>query len=332
MKTKIAIIGCGNWGSNLVKTFCHILGAENVVCWDQDPGQVRKMEQQFPGVDRAENLDQIMADESITGIAVATPSSQHYRIARAGLQSQKHVFVEKPLALTSEDGAELCELAEQYHRTLFVDHLLIFHPAVVRLRELIQQGVLGKVHYHFTQRMNLGIVRTEENALWSLAPHDIALAIDMFGASPSRVVAHGGSFLQKESGIEDCVFLAMEFPGGEVSHIHVSWFHPEKVRKMTVVGSRKIAVFDDTVEEAKLRLYHDSVTVPVSGQPVIDRQGSEPVAITAVEPLEAAVRAFLESDKSTEYKRSDGRVGLSVVRVLAAAERSLEHEGAMVPL
>jgi predicted dehydrogenase len=332
MNNKIAVIGCGNWGQNLVRNFCKILGNNRVVLYDEQVDRLKHFAVQYPGLTIMESLESIWADSNIVGVAIATPTVTHAAIAKLALISGKHVLVEKPLATSTDDAKELCELAQKAQRSLVVDHLLLFHPAVQEIEQRLATGELGDLYYLYSQRLNLGVVRSEENALWSLAPHDIAVAIRLLGRNPVRVYAHGGVYLQTDLGIEDVVFVTLIFPDGQVANLHLSWLDPDKVRKITLVGSRKMAIFDDMEPRDKLRLYDKGVTL-VDGRSAQVRYGDVSIPnVPLLEPLERVCTHFLECIEGGETSISDGWLGLEVVRVLTAAQKSLELGGKPVEL
>jgi UDP-2-acetamido-3-amino-2,3-dideoxy-glucuronate N-acetyltransferase len=245
---KVAVIGCGQWGKNLVRNFAE-LGALRAVC-DTDPKKLATIRERWPEVHATTLYSEILKDEGITGVVIATPAGSHYTLAKEALLAGKDVFVEKPLALKVSEGRELVELAEQRHRILMVGHLLRYHPAVVALKGLIDQGRLGKLYYLYSNRLNLGRFRTEENILWSFAPHDLSVFLYLLGEAPIFVSAHGGSYLNH--GIPDVTVTTLEFRSGVKGHIFVSWLHPYKEHKLIVVGDQGMAVFDDVEPERKL--------------------------------------------------------------------------------
>lgn len=333
MIDKLAVIGAGNWGRNLLRNFCELLGAQRVVCCDLDEKILQRAERAYPGLTICVNPNGIWEDDHITAAVIATPSATHYELAKQALRADKHVFVEKPLALNSKEAEALCRLAEDRQRLLMVDHLLLYHPAVKELIKRVRAGELGHVHYVYSQRVNLGVVRTEENALWSLGPHDIAVILELIGAEPLQVLAQGGIYLQKEKKIEDVVFLTMAFPCGELAHLHLSWLDPHKLRKITVVGSEKMIVFDDMEPQEKLKIYDKGVTVQPPNASLQVRYGDIIIPnVPLREPLRAACQHFLNCIEQGQRPRSDGWAGLQVIRVLEAAQRSLEHGGKPVML
>jgi predicted dehydrogenase len=276
--------------------------------------------------------DQVLADPAVDAVAVAVDAPNHFALARAALEAGRHVFVEKPLALSVEEAETLCALADRRGRTLMVGHLLLYHPAIVTTRSLIDRGELGELLYMYARRVNLGIVRESENAWWSLAPHDIAVALHLARGVPAQVNVMGASYLQRERGIEDIAFATLRFEGGFLAHLHVSWLDPHKRRSLTVVGSRQMLTFDDTVTTEKLRIY-DKSAMPRPGhttyaEGVGVRSGTvvSPI-LPNVEPLRLECDHFLECVRTGERPRSDGRQGLAVVKVLEAGQRSMRLGG-----
>jgi UDP-2-acetamido-3-amino-2,3-dideoxy-glucuronate N-acetyltransferase len=312
---RIAILGAGGWGKNHVRVFCELLGPDRVVVCDTDPDRRADAERAHPGVSTCAAPDFASIDAAI----VATPVSTHFSIARELLSHDVHVLVEKPIALRAGEAEELIGLAAQRKRILMVDHLMEYHPAVLELRRLIDDGALGRVLHVMSQRSNLGVIRSEENALWSLAPHDVSVLLFLLGEEPEAVTAHGGAFLQR--GVEDVCYLTMRFPSGTVGHIHSSWLDPVKTRRLTVVGDRRMAVFDDGAPDPLL-LYEHRIR-PVDGRYVTEP--AEPVAVEfdRAEPLRLVARAFLDSVRTGSRPAADGEDGLRVVRVLERAQEAL---------
>jgi predicted dehydrogenase len=315
----IAVIGCGYWGKNLVRNFDR-LGALKLCCDATDAGRATAMEL-APHARVVADLREALEAE-ISGVVIATPAETHYELARAALEARKDVFVEKPLALTYEQGAQLVRLAEERGRILMVGHVLEYHPAIVRLLELVRAGELGKVRYISSNRLNLGKVRREENILWSFAPHDIAIILRLMDGMPFQVAAHGGSYVQPN--IADVTITHMLFNDGVRAHIYVSWLHPFKEQRLVVVGSKKMASFDDVTK--KLVLYDQRVEVQ-EGQPVPIKGEGETVEFGRDEPLLLECRAFLEAIRSRQPAVTDGASGLRVLQVLQAAQRSLVMNG-----
>lgn len=326
---KVAIVGAGNWGKNLVRVFCEALGEESVTVCDLDRERLQVIEERHPHVVLTGDPGAVLADRGVEAVVIATPAVTHFELAKWALSAGKHVLVEKPLAMEISQAEALIGLAEQVDRTLMVDHLLEYHPAVEELKRLIQEGEFGQIYCLYSQRLNLGVVRTEESALWSLGPHDISVFLYLLGQEPLRVSAHGGSYLQRE--IEDLVFLNLEFPQGVMAHAHLSWLDPRKVRKVVLVGSHRMGVFDDTAQE-KLLLF-DRRAEQVEGGFQLHTGETHAIELKSKEePLKRMATHFLESIQNNIRPRSDGQDGLRVLRVLTAAQRSLEGGGRPVSL
>jgi predicted dehydrogenase len=330
-----AVIGASGWGQNVVRAFYLATGSSLRWVCDLNGALLPPIEARFPGVATTRSFDQVLADPTVRAVGVAVDVPNHHRVAKAALETGRSVFVEKPLALTSAEGAELCALAAARGATLMVGHLLLYHPAIEHAKALLDAGDLGDVLYLTAQRVNLGIVRSAENAWWSLAPHDIALGIHLFGTTPVSVSATGASFLQRDRGIEDVAFATLRFADGRMAHLHVSWLDPHKRRSLTVVGTRKMLTFDDTLPDEKLKI-HDRAPTTRPGhatyaEGVAVRAGDVYVpALPRVEPLLAEVAHFIACASGGLRPRSDGQQGLAVVRVLEAGTRSMAAGGAPV--
>ncbi len=320
----VAVLGCGYWGKNLVRNFRQ-LGALAMVC-DPTPAGQTTAAQLAPTVPIVAGVDQVLATP-IPGVVIATPAETHFDLVKQALAAGKDVFVEKPLALTYEQGAQLVRLAEERARILMVGHVLEYHPAVVRLFELVQSGALGKVYYIYSNRLSLGKVRREENILWSFAPHDVAVILRLMGNLPFQVSASGGAYLQPN--IADVTVTHLLFDNGVRAHIHVSWLHPFKEQRLVVVGSRKMASFDDV---AKKLVLHDQRVDVKEGQPVPVQGGGEEVAFAGDEPLRVECEAFLGAIATRKPPLTDGHSGVRVLKVLQAAQRSLVMNGEPVQL
>ncbi len=321
------VIGTGYWGKNIVRNL-HELGALYGIC-DRDPEKLESFADQYPGLVTYQDLNQALEDEEVDNIAIATPAETHYEMATRGLEAGKHVFVEKPLALNFAQGEKLVRKAEETGLTLCVGHLLEYHPAVVKLDKLVKAGELGKIQYVYSNRLNLGKFRNEENILWSFAPHDIAVILRLIGGMPVEVASYGGSYLQPN--IADTTVTNLVFDDGTRGHIFVSWLHPFKEQKMVVVGEEKMAVFNDTADKNKLMLY-DQGADWVDGKPVPRRQEGKPVTFEDREPLKDECRAFLDAATSGERPVTDGYNGLRVLRVLQASQHSLQTGAKAVPI
>ncbi len=316
---QVAVIGCGYWGKNLVRNFDQ-LGALQMVCDATPDGRVLAS-QIAPGVAVVSDLTQALTT-SVQGVVIATPAETHYDLVRQALEAGKDVFVEKPMALTYEQGKHLVRLAEATSRILMVGHVLEYHPAVVRLLALVHSGELGKIQYIYSNRLSLGKVRREENILWSFAPHDIAIILRLMGTMPFQVIACGGSYVQPN--IADVTVTNLLFDNGVRAHIHVSWLHPFKEQRLVVIGSQKMASFDDVAKQ--LLLYDQRVKIE-EGQPVPIRGAGEVVPYASDEPLRLECAAFLQALATRQPPLTDGESGLRVLQVLQTAQRSLIMNG-----
>jgi predicted dehydrogenase len=315
----LAVIGCGYWGKNLVRNFSQ-LGAVTLCC-DATPEGRATATQLAPQSRVVAELQEVL-DAEVVGVVIATPAETHFELTRAALEAGKDVFVEKPLALTYEQGAALVRLAEERGRILMVGHVLEYHPAIVSLLALVRKGELGKVHYISSNRLNLGKVRREENILWSFAPHDIAIILRLMGSMPFQVSAHGGSYVQPN--IADVTITHLLFNNGVRAHIYVSWLHPFKEQRLVVIGSKKMASYDDVTKQ--LVLYDQRVEVQ-AGQPVPIKGNGDLVEFGDDEPLMLECRAFLEAIRTRQPPLTDGHSGLRVLQVLQAGQRSMVMNG-----
>ena len=324
---QVAVIGCGQWGKNLVRNF-HQLGALRCVC-DVDDATLRTLSRRYPTVRLASRLEDVLHDSSVQAVVIATPASMHYAHARQAILSGKDVFVEKPLALEYHAGAELVRLADAHGVILMVGHILEYHPAVTALKQIVRRGELGRMWYLYSNRLNLGKVRKEENILWSFAPHDISVISSLAGSAPEVVSASGGSYLQP--GVVDVTITNLLFANGVKAHIFVSWLHPYKEQRLVVVGERKMAVFDDTVREGKLKLYSNDITWRAGV--LTPRQKSEAIVpLEDTEPLRLECQHFLDAIRDRTPPLTGGESALQVLKVLAACQMSLEQGGVPVPL
>ena len=324
MIPQVAVVGCGYWGKNLVRNFRE-LGALRMVCDAAEAGRKLAVEM-APHAKVVADVDEVLS-APVKGVVIATPAETHYELARQALLAGKDVLVEKPLALTYEQGVELVQLAKRQGRILMVGHVLEYHPGIVRLLELVRSGELGKVRYIYSNRLSLGKVRREENILWSFAPHDIAIILRLMGQMPFQVVACGGSYVQPN--IADVTVTNLLFDNGVRAHIFVSWLHPFKEQRLVVIGSRKMASFDDVAK--RLVLYDQRVDLR-EGEPVPVKGNGEEVPFAKDEPLRLECQAFLTAMETREPPLTDGTSGLRVLKVLQAAQRSLVMNGEPVTL
>ncbi len=332
----VAVVGAGGWGKNHVRNYAALPEADLRHICDRDETIRTTMAATYPSVSVVADVETVLSDASVVAVVVATHAPSHFEVAEAALAAGRDVFVEKPLCLSGTQAKSLCSLAEQNGRILMVGHLLLYHPAVERLKTLIQSGELGEVLYIYAQRVNLGVVRRDENAWWSLAPHDISVANYLLDASPESVSATGSCYLQSERGVEDVVFATMHYPGGRMAHIHVSWLDPHKIRKLTVVGDRKMAVFDDTSADQKLAVFDKGVEPPATlsyEEGVRIRTGDIRIpALKMAEPLRRECLAFLDAVRTRKTPVADGKSGLDVVRALEGGAASLAQRGARIEL
>jgi predicted dehydrogenase len=328
----VAVAGVGYWGSNVARNLDGLDGCELTWCCDVDPDRLAPLRSRFPRARLASDLDQLLADRELDAVAVAVPVAEHAEIARRVLAAGKHCFVEKPLARRADEAGQLCELAAERERVLMVGHLLEFHPGIVALERLLADGELGDVHYIHSQRLNLGKLRADENALWSLGAHDVSVALALTGELPAEVGARGESYVRQ--GVEDVVFAFLRFPSGVIAHLHLSWLDPHKERRLTVVGSRRMASFDDMAAERKLTVF-DKGFDPEANSPdaFIARSGeTRSPEVGDEEPLRLELAHFIECVGSGARPRTDGESGLRVVAVLEALQRSLDEGGTPVRL
>jgi predicted dehydrogenase len=332
-RLKIGVIGAGAWGKNHVRTAATLRDAELVAVCDADAKTRERIGRQYPAVHVTADVADLLS--RVDAVVIASPATTHARVALQCVEAGKPCLVEKPFALSTRDAEAVARAAAERKVPVLAGHLLVFHPAVERLRTLVQGGELGRVYYLYGLRVNLGQVRADENALWSFGPHDVSVALYLLGEPPVRVAAHGKSYLQRN--VEDVVFLTMEFGSGVLAHVQLSWLDPHKERKLTVVGAQKMVVFDDMEAREKLRIYDKGVERPPEygsyGEALSIREGDIFIPkIPNVEPLAAEVEHFIRVARGMEPPRASAEDGVRVVRVLEAATRSLATGGAPVQL
>ncbi|MBW8838240.1 MAG: Gfo/Idh/MocA family oxidoreductase [Gemmatimonadetes bacterium] len=328
-RLKIGVVGAGAWGRNHVRTVAGLSEAELAAVCDPDPKVRERVARQYPAVLVTADLAALL--RAVDAVIVASPAATHASLARQVIEAGKPVLVEKPFALSVRDAEAVAKLAADRRVPVLAGHLLVYHPALERLRDMVQKGELGKLFYLYGLRVNLGQVRKDENALWSFGPHDVSVALYLLGEQPIRVAAQGKSYLQPA--IEDVVFLTMEFASGVLAHVQMSWLDPHKERKLTVVGARKMVVFDDMEPREKLRIYDKGVDRPPEygsfGESLAVREGDIFIPrIPTVEPLAAELAHFVRAAQGREAARASADDGVRVVRVLEAASRSLARGGA----
>lgn len=331
---RVGIVGLGYWGPNLARALASTPGCELAYACDLDEGNRARIEGRYPGTVLTDRFDDLLEDDTLDAIVVATGAPSHHAIGMQVLRAGKHALIEKPLALTVADARELVETADAGGRVLMVGHLLRFHPVFQQLQATADSGALGRVLYLYTNRLNFGKVRADENALWSLAPHDISLALALAGERPEEVSARGEAFLRE--GVEDVVFGYLHFPSGLVAHLHVSWLDPHKSRKLTVVGSEGMAVFDDTEADRKLTVYEKASSpsrFDTWGEFQALRTGDVKIPqVPNAEPLVQETKAFIDAIVAGKATVASGDEGLAVVEVLTALQTSLEQHGAPIRL
>jgi predicted dehydrogenase len=338
MTVSVGLVGLGYWGPNLARNLLRTPNAELRWLCDLSTDLHDKHRPSFPDVKFTTDLEDLLTDDSLDAIVIASPVPTHHKLGMLALGAGKHTFIEKPLALTAADAKELVDESEARNVKLMVGHLLEYHPAVLRMRDLIESGELGDVLYAYSNRLNLGQFRRDENALWSLGVHDVATLMFLLGDTPIEVGARGESYVH--DGVEDVVFGDMKFAGGTMAHIHLSWLDPHKVRRMTVVGSQQMAVFDDMEADRKLTIYDKGFTRDTAGEGsgswgeyVTKREGDIHIPrLPADEPLRIEVEHFLSAIVDDTTPRSDGHDGLHVVQVLEAMQQSLDNSGTPVKI
>jgi predicted dehydrogenase len=322
--TRVAVAGLGLWGSNLARNFNELAGLA-WVC-DTDESRLAAAAARYPAARASASFDDLLADEVVEAVVVATPVPTHADLARRALAAGKHVFVEKPLALAADEAEELVALAEERGLVLMPGHLLLYHPGVAKLKEIVDSGELGEVLYVYGNRQNFGTIRPDENALWSLGAHDLSLILHLLGEEPSELEARGESFLKP--GVEDVVFCYLRFPSGKTAHMHLSWLDPHKIRRMTVVGKERMAVFDDMELDRKVTVY-DSAAEPTLGTygEWSTRVGDvHSPRVDNAEPLRLECSHFLALVGGEGDPLAPARAGLAVVRSLEQLQASLERE------
>ncbi len=348
MTIKVALVGLGYWGPNLARNLARVSGAELHTLCDLLPESLAKFAPLYPEAHTTSDYTTVLNDPEVDAVVLATPAQTHFEMAKTALQAGKSVMVEKPLAQTSDQCRKLITLAENNELTLMVGHVFIYNAAVRKIKEYIQSGELGEVYYIYSQRLNLGRVRQDVNALWNFAPHDLSILCYWLDARPERVVARGYSYLQ--AGIEDVIFMTLDFSSGVAANVHISWLDPNKVRRMTVVGSEKMVVYDDVNANARIMLYDKGVTKKSTASNVPETSGNSlgnyetfgefQLLVRAgdilipkldfAEPLKLECEHFIACIRTGRRPVTDGYDGLRVVEVLEAAQRSFAQDSLSV--
>jgi predicted dehydrogenase len=322
---RVGVVGLGYWGPNLARNLAAIPGCEVAWLCDDSPHALAKLERSFPGARPTGEFERLLEDEQLDAVVLATPVPTHAEMAVAVARAGKHCFVEKPLATSTADAEQVVAAAADAGKILMVGHLLEYHPAVAKLKELVDDRELGDLFYVYGNRLNLGKLRADENALWSLGAHDVSVVLHLIDEEPEECLAQGASYVR--AGVQDVVFCYLRFPSGAVAHLHLSWLDPHKERRITVVGSRRMATFDDMLIEGKLTVYDKGFDEDSrSWGEYIARSGDifSP-RIPNVEPLRVECEHFLECVRTGAQPRSDGHSGVRVVRVLERLQEALEH-------
>lgn len=316
----LAVVGCGYWGKNLVRNF-YQLGVLKVIV-EQNPISPDLLADLAPGIPVVTDLEVILKDSTIDAVVIATPAITHSEICKKFLLANKHVFCEKPLALNYSDAKDNVELAKKMNLIFMVGHILEYHPAIRKIKSMIDDDVLGDLQYIYSNRLNLGKIRKEENILWSFAPHDIAVILRLVDADPLQIMANGGNFIQKD--VADVTITQMDFSNGVKSHIFISWLNPFKEQKLVVIGNEAMISFNDVNKE--LILHHQKVEMKM-GQPIPVKGEGQKIDFDLTEPLKLECQAFLQAIAEKKPPLTDGESGLRVLKVLQAANLSLNHSG-----
>ena len=320
--TNICVVGCGHWGKNLIRSFASLQSLYGIC--DLDSDRARKFAASYPEAVCFDSYEAVLRDSRVDAVVLATPAELHYGMAVAAMAAGKDVFVEKPLALEWQDGVEMVETAREHRRVLMVGHLLHYHPAIIRLKQLVNSGVLGRIEYIYSNRLSMGKIRREENALWSFAPHDISVILSLVGQTPLQVTATGGAYLQPN--IADVTVSNLLFDHGTRAHIFVSWLHPYKEQKLVVIGSKQMAVFEDSRPDHKLMLFNKQIAM-VNGSFEATKSEGVVVDLDETEPLMMECRHFLDCVQRTSHPLTPGEEGVRVLQVLQACQRSLQLNG-----
>lgn len=321
-KIKVGVIGGGYWGKNLIRVF-NQLGVLSGIC-DINKNLMTEYRKTYTDVNMFSSPEKMIRDSEINAVVVATPASTHYKITKFALENGKDVFCEKPLALTTKEGETLVKISSDNKLILMVGHILHYHPAVETLKYAVKNVELGKIEYIYSNRLNIGRIRHEENILWSFAPHDISLILSLTNSLPSEVSSHGGIFLPHK--VEDVTLTFFSFPNNIKAHIFVSWLNPFKEQKFVVIGNKKMAVFDDTEKEKKLVFYQHKINWNKSEIPTIEKAEAEIIEVKNDEPLKKEAAHFIECVKKRKKPYTDGIEALNVLRVLEQAEKCLRRK------
>jgi predicted dehydrogenase len=332
---QIAVIGAGDWGKNHIRTFAQLPDSKLVAVCDLDQNRLKYVQANYPQVKATTQINDIMNDKAIEAVVIASSAVAHYSLTKMALLAGKDVLVEKPLTLKASESEELIQLADKNKRILMVGHLLLYHSAVEMIKKYIQSGELGDIYYVYTQRVNLGKIRHDENALWSFAPHDFSVILHLFGEEPESVAAQGFTYLQKN--IQDLVFVNLSFRNHRMAHVHISWLDPHKIRRLTIVGSKKMLVFDDVESTDKIKIYDKGAEKQAAYENYAEyislRFGDVTIPYLKLnEPLRNESAHFIDCVKTRKTPLTDGKEGLKVVKLLESAQKSMEQGGIPVKI
>ena len=330
---RIGLIGAGHWGPNVIRSFELTGRAEARWVCDLDEKRLDMMAARHPHVKTTQSVDDILGDDTVDAVGISTPVHTHFELGKRALEAQKHVLLEKPLTATSDESRELIRIAERNERVLMVGHVFEYNASIRALKGFVESGELGAIHYMSFTRTNLGPVRTDVNALWDLASHDVSIMAYLMDAFPQDVTARGQAYLNKD--VEDAVFATFSFPGNQLAHVNVSWLNPRKMRRITVVGDKKMAVWDDLDMTRPIQIFDRHVEMPEASDTYLDYKtavvdgGIYIPSIRLNQPLQAECEHFLDCVEKGEHPRSDGRSGLRVVLALEAATDSMRDGSAV---
>lgn len=333
---RVGVVGCGYWGPNLIRNFSQLKDSEVVVCADLDPKRLEHMQTLYPHIEVTNDHAALIGRDDVDAVVVATPPATHHKIGMAALNAGKHLFVEKPLAVSTAQCVDLVGTAQRNGLTLMTGHTFVYTAAVNKIKEMIESGELGDILYISTERVNLGIFQEDINVVWDLAPHDVSILNYILSSSPVSMSTVAHSYIR--GGVEDVAFLTMKYPNDTLAHVHVSWLNPNKIRSTTVVGSKKMLVYDDVSQLEKIRVYDKGVTV----MPHYDTFGEFQLSyrfgdifipkLDDTEPLKTACLHFIDCIEKKVSPRSAGLHGMEVVSVLEAAVASIGERGRMVDI
>jgi predicted dehydrogenase len=337
----VAVIGCGYWAPNVVRNISRLKSVKVSALCDKEPKRMKDLaDRMAPGARLVSDYKQILQDSQIDAVLIVTPIRSHFQIAKEALLAKKHVFIEKPLTATTQEAEELTQLADAQQVTLMVGHVFEFNPTVLWIKDYLDKGELGQLLYVYSQRLNLGRIQNDINAMWSFAPHDISILNFWLNAMPVSVSARGLKCLRQ--GVEDVVFVVLEYPGGIGVHLHLGWLDPRRIRQMTLVGSKKMLVYDDVSIDNRIQIYdkginqfHEFITAPDSfAEFQYELRGGDAMIphIKFVEPLQEEMKHFVDCITQRKKPKTDGQNGLNVVRVLEAAQKSLDQDGIKVEI